>query len=67
MNEKARAERFTFRLTHKEKRALKIMATRENLLPGEFIRMLIREGAERRGIKSIGLIEFLYGGEKYGQ
>jgi hypothetical protein len=45
-----------FRCTKGEKTIIDIMASRENMSNSDLIRLLIREGAERRGFNPLGLI-----------
>lgn len=51
-----------FRATKDERRALEIMALREGRSISAMLRELIREGAERRGLAAVGLVDLL--GEK---
>lgn len=44
------------RLNSKERRALELMAAREERGLSEMLREVIREAAERRGIHTIGLL-----------
>lgn len=47
----------TFRATPGEKQAVLIMAKREGIPMTELVRMLIREGADKRGLNVLGLLD----------
>lgn len=46
----------SFRATPKERQAIKVMARQEGLRFSEMLRVLVREGAERRGIGPIAFV-----------
>jgi len=47
------------RLSDKEYKVFQVIMTRDNLTPSEAIRSLIREGAAKRGIYAVGMVEIL--------
>ncbi len=51
-----------FRVTNQERRALKILAQRENRRVSEYLRQLIRQAAERQGLPPIALVGILPAG-----
>lgn len=57
--EKVRSLHIAFRVYPKERMLLEIMASRENRGKSEMIRELIREGAARRGLYQVGLVQIL--------
>lgn len=57
--EKVRSLHIAFRVYPKERLLLEIMAGRENRGKSEMIRELIREGAARRGLYQVGLVQIL--------
>lgn len=56
MPDSDKTSRITSRVTPNERRAVEIMAGRENLDLSEMLRVLIHEAAEERGLQKMGLI-----------
>lgn len=56
-----------FRVRPKERQLIKVMCLREQMNFSELMRELIREGAERRGLAAIGLIDVLDEWRKAGE
>lgn len=59
MSDSDKTARLTCRATPNERLVVEIMAGRENLDLSEILRVLIREGAERRGLRNMGLVNFI--------
>jgi hypothetical protein len=54
-----KSDSVTFRLSTKERHALNIMASRENMDPSEFLRSILRKEAERKGIYPLAFVDIL--------
>ncbi|GEM_PF-3376411 len=57
--DKNREGHINFRVSEKERKLLEIMAERENRDKSEMLRELIREGAARRGLFEVGLVQLM--------
>jgi SOS response regulatory protein OraA/RecX len=55
-----RIKRINLRLSEQERRAMEIIAQREGQGLSELTRKLIREGIEKRGLQTVGLVDLLY-------
>lgn len=47
----------TIRISPKERKVIELLSVREDRNSSEMLRELIREGAERRGIQAVGLVD----------
>ena len=67
-NENQRTRYLSIRLNPQERHAMDILSIREGLPLSDLARNILREGMEARGIKTLGLLDLLYGeGVKDGQ